>query len=159
MTIPPLGNLPEMKVFLDKTIEAERRLPESQHLNPAIYNDLVYTYNESWRELGKALASIDYRLDKAEEEIENIKSEILLDRYPAFIEGKPKSFDNMDIRKAFIQKQEDYKRAVEYRDQIKAISALLETRMKSMERACSSLNKKMDQLTRSGRGGPVGSTL
>ena len=150
MTIPALGHLGELRIPLDKTLEAERRLEEAKLVNPATYADLEYTFNESYRELKRAYASVTYRLAKAEENIENIKAGILLDKYPEFIKDKGKSFDNMDMRKSFIQRDPEYAKAVDYRDQIKAIEMLIDSRIKVMERTCTYMKKQMELIIRSG---------
>jgi hypothetical protein len=158
--LPGVGRLPELRLELSKTQEAEARLHEAQQVNPATYANLEYCYNESWRELKRAYAAVTYRLDKANEEIENIKAEILLDKWPEYIKDKPKSFDNMDMRKAYIQQQKPYLDATDHRDQVKAIEILIESRMKTMERTCAYMKKQMSILERTGGMGlPVGSTL
>jgi len=159
MTLPPVGRLPELSFSLEKTQIAEARLHEAQTVNYATYSDLEYTYNEAWRELRRAYAAVGYRLAKAEEEIENIKAGILLDKYPEFIKDKPRNFDNADMRKSFIQRDPEYAAAVDHRDQVKAVETLIDGRMKTMERTCSYLKKQLDIHARSIGNAPIGSTI
>lgn len=159
MTIPAVGRLAQITVDLQKTQIAEGRLHEAQLVNYATYADLEYTYNEAWRELRRAYATISYRVAKAEEEIDNIKAGILLDKWPEYIKDKPKNHDNADMRKAFIQKDPEYAAAVDHRDQMKAIEMLIDNRAKIMERTCSYMKKQMDIYARSNGNLPIGSTI
>jgi len=150
MKIPQFGSLPELEITLDKTIEAESRLLEAKNVNPATYADLEYTFNESYRELKRAYAGVTYRLAKAEEAVETARATVLLDKYPEFVRLKPKNYDNADIRKSFIQRDSDYLKACDYRDQVKAIECLIEGRIKVMERTTSYMKKQMELVIRSG---------
>jgi len=150
MKIPQFGALAELEITLDKTMEAESRLLEAKTVNPATYADLEYTFNESYRELKRAYAGVSYRLAKAEEAVESARATVLLDKYPEFVRLKPKNYDNADIRKSFIQRDEDYLKATDYRDQVKAIEMLIEGRIKVMERTTTYMKKQIDLIIRSG---------
>ena len=153
MKLPRFGALPEMSVDLSKTKHAESRLVEAQSVNAATYANLEYIFNEAYRELRTAYATVCYRHSKAEEEIENVKAGLLLDSYQDFVKDKPKNFDNADMRKSFVQRNPEHQKAVDVRDQLKAIEVLLETRIKTMERTCAYMKKQMELLMRSGRTG------
>ena len=153
LKVPKFNSLSEIEVPLEATRVAESRLLEAKTVNISTYSDLEYTFNESYRELKRALAAVSYRLAKAEEEMENAKAAAILDKYPEFIKDKPKSFDNADTRKSFIQRDAEYRQAADYRDQIKVFEALLDSRIKVMERTCSYMRKQMDLLIRSGTAG------
>jgi hypothetical protein len=131
-------------------------LLEAKTVNPATYADLEYTFNESYRELKRAYAGVTYRLAKAEEAVETAKATALLDKYPEFVKDKPRNYDNADIRKSFIQKDPDYLKATDYRDQIKAIECLIEGRIKIMERTTAYMKKQMELIIRSGAIGSFG---
>jgi len=159
MTIPAVGKLPEVSFDLQKTQIAESRLHEAQLVTYATYADLEYTYNEAWRELRRAYATVSYRVAKAEEEIKNIKAGILLDKWPEQTKDKPKNYDNADMRAAFIQKDPEYAAAVDHRDQMKAIETLIDTRAKTMERTCSYMKKQMEMHARANGNLPLSSTI
>jgi hypothetical protein len=153
MRIPQCGALGELEISLDKTLEAENRLIDAKSVNPATYADLEYIFNESYRELKRAYAAVTYRLAKAEEAVDNARATALLDKYPEFVKDKPRNYDNADIRKSFIQRDEDYLKATDHRDQIRAIELLIEGRIKVMERTTSYMKKQMELIIRSGAGG------
>lgn len=153
MKLPQFGSLPEMSIDLSKTRHAETRLPEAQSVNAATYANLEYIFNEAYRELRTAYATVCYRHSKAEEEIENVKAEIILGPYQEYVKDKPKNFDNADMRKSFVQREPNYQKAVDVRDQLKAIETLLDTRIKTMERTCAYMKKQLELLIRSGRTG------
>jgi|WetSurMetagenome_2_1015567.scaffolds.fasta_scaffold208158_2 hypothetical protein len=150
LSLPAVGRLQILNLDLSKTKNAESRLHEAKTVNPSTYTDLEYTFNEAYRELKRALSAISYRLAKAEEEIENIKAELVLDKYPEFIKDKPKSFDTADTRRSFIQKDQAYLKACDHRDQVKALEILLDSRVKVMEKTCSYMRKQIDMVIRSG---------
>lgn len=137
-------------VDLSATKVAESRLLEAKDVNPATYTDLEYCFNESYRELKRALASVQYEIGRTQNAMDNIKAELLIDKYPAFMEGKPKSQDNADLRKAFVQRDKDYQQALDRLQNLSALETLIEGRIKVMERVTSYMRKKMDLIIRAG---------
>lgn len=136
---------------LDKTSEAERRISEAKAVNYATYADLEYTYNESYRELKTNLAILGFEIATAEKIIENIKAECLFDKYPAFIEGKPKSFDNAEVRRSFISQDPQYVAALDHLNKLKMLETLLDGKIKVMERTTAYMKKQVDILIKTGQ--------
>lgn len=144
------NTLPDIKLDLSKTREAENRLHEAQHVNPSSYSNLEYVYNESYRELKRNLAEVGYKLTQAEKTLRLAKSEAILDKYQEFVKDKPKSFDTAHVRDAFLNRDEEVIKAQDRIDMLKAVEAILDGKIKVMERTCQYLRKEMDLVIRSG---------
>jgi hypothetical protein len=142
--------IPARRLSLEFTKAFESRVLDTRTVNPSTYNDLEYTLSLAYQELKGHFAEITYSLAKAEKMVDDVRAEVLLDRYPEFIKDKPRSMDTPDTRKSFVQKDEGYSKALEYRDMLKAYEMLIEGRIKAVEKISAYMKKQMDLLIRSG---------
>jgi hypothetical protein len=152
LVLPAFGKLPELKLQMDKIVEAEKRLIEAKTVNPSTYVDLEHTFNESYRDLKRHLSSIGFQLAITEKVMEQAKADVLLDKYPIFLEEKQlkKTQDNADLRKAFLIRDEAYVGALDRFNQLKALESNFEGKIKVMENVCRYMRKQMDLILRSG---------
>jgi hypothetical protein len=150
LVLPPFRKAPEMRLEMGNIIEAEMRIHESKMVNPSTYADLEHCYNEAYRDLRRHLSTLGYQIAMAEKSLEEAKANVLLDKYPEFMAGKPKSHDNADLRKAFLIRDDDYCAALDRFNQLKAIESNLDGKIKVMENVCRYMRKKMDLILRSG---------
>ena len=150
MVLPAFGKAPELKMEMKNIRYAESRLIEAKTVNPFTYSDLEHTFNEAYRDLKKHIASIGYSLTMAEKAIEDAKADVFFGSYAQFMEGKPKSHDTLDMRNAFLTRDEAYSAALERKAQLKAIEANLDGKIKVMENVCRYMRKQMDLILRSG---------
>lgn len=149
LTLPALGKIPELKLSMEKIVEAEKRLLEAKTVNPVTYADLESCYNESYRDLKRHLSSIGYNIAMAEKSMENAKANVLLDIYPNYIEANGIK-DNADIRKALLARDETYSAALDRYNQLKALESNFDGKVKVLENVCRYMRKQMDLLLRSG---------
>jgi hypothetical protein len=150
LVIPAFQKSSELSLNLTKTREGESRILEAKNVSPITYVDLESCYNEAYRELKRHLATIGFELSKADNAMETAKSNFLIDTYPDLIKDRPKSMDSADLRKAYLMRNVEYVQAKERTDQLKAMEALLDGKIKVFERVCSFMRKRMDLILRSG---------
>jgi hypothetical protein len=149
MVLPSLGKIPELRLTMDKIIEAEKRLLEAKTVSPVTYADLESAYNESYRDLKRHLSAIGYQITVTDKAMEQAKATVLLDVYPEYLE-KNDVKDNADLRKAFLIRDETYSAALDRMNQLKALETSFEGKIKVMENVCRYMRKQMDLLLRSG---------
>jgi len=150
VVLPAFRGLDAVTINLTALKEAERRLIEAKTVTPSTYTELEYVMGEAYREIKRNLATIGYQILKTENELEKSKASALLDRYPAFLEGKPSKFDNAAIRDAFLARDPEVQEAKERLDSLKAIEVFLEGRVKVMENVCHYMRNAMRLIIRSG---------
>lgn len=150
MVVPQFGKSPELRLEMKNIREAEMRLIEAKTVNPITYVDLEHTFNESYRDLKKHLASIGYAITMAQKSLEEAKADVILGSYADYLLGKPKSADNSDMRNAFLTKDESYNAAYDRLAQMKALEANFDGKIKVMENVCRYMRKQMDLVIRSG---------
>ena len=150
MILPPFGKVPELRYDMTNIREAEMRLIEAKTVNPITYPDLEHTFNESYRDLKKYLAGIGYAITMALKSQEDAKADVLLGSYAELLAGKPKSYDTLDLRNAYLTRDPAYSAALERVAQLKAIESNLDGKIKVMENVCRYMRKQMDLVIRSG---------
>lgn len=150
LVIPAFGKSPELSLEMGKIREAESRIIEAKTVNPITYADLEHSFNESYRDLKRHLAAVGYQIAMAEKILEETKATVLLDRYPEYLEGKSKNHDNADTRRAFMARDADYSAALDRLNQMKALEANFDGKIKVMENVCRYMRKQMDLILRSG---------
>lgn len=152
LELAAFGKSPGFSLEMNKVYEAERRILEAKTVNPITYSDLEHTFNESYRDLKRHLASLGFHLAKANQVLEEVKADILLDRYPAYLAANEikKTNDSADLRKAFMSRDPHYQAANDRIDQLKALEAMLDGKIKVMENVCRYMRKQMDLVLRSG---------
>ena len=150
LVIPAFGKSPEMSLEMGKIRDAERRIIEAKTVNPITYADLEHSFNESYRDLKRHLSAIGFQIAQAEKSLEEAKATVLLDKYPTYMEGKPKNHDNADTRKAFMSRDPEYSAALDRLNQMKALESNFDGKVKVMENVCRYMRKQMDLILRSG---------
>jgi len=149
LTIPQFGSLPQMTLDLTKIKEGEDRLYEAQNVTVISYSNLEYVFNEGYREAKKHLSQVGYQITRAEKALREAKSRALLDEYPVFLKDRNMK-DSAQIRDAFLETVQDYTLAQDRIDMLKAVDALLDSKVKVFENTCRYLKKQMDIVLRSG---------
>jgi hypothetical protein len=152
MVLPAFGKAPALKMEMKSIRLAEQRLIEAKTVNPYTYADLEHTFNEAYRDLKRHVAAIGYAIAMAQKSLEDAKADVILGSYAEFMAGKPKSHDTLDLRNAYLTRDEAYSSALERIAQLKALEANLDGKIKVMENVCRYMRKQMDLILRSGMG-------
>lgn len=152
MVLPAYGKSPALKMDMKNVRYAEQRIIEAKTVNPFTYADLEHTFNESYRDLKKHVASIGYALAMAQKSLEDAKADVILGSYADAMKDKPKSHDTLDMRNAYLTRDAAYSSALERIAQLKALEANLDGKIKVMENVCRYMRKQMDLILRSGVG-------
>lgn len=150
LVLPAFGKSQALSFEMNLIKLAESRFHEAQQVNPITYVELEHTFNEAYRDLKRHLSTIGFQITQADKAIETAKAEVLLGSYAEFMEGKPKSHDNADLRKAFLMRDESYLAALDRINQLKALESLFDGKIKVVENVCRYMRKQMDLLLRSG---------
>lgn len=150
ITVPEFKNCKELRLSVNSWHLAKARMKEVQNLVPANYSSLEFTFQEAWRESRRNAIIIGDAIKKAQQNIEEIKADIILTEIPKLLDELPKSANNTDFRKAIIFKNPDYKQANEYLEQLQALLAHTESTMKIMENTSRFMKKQMDYIIRNG---------
>lgn len=155
LVLPSIGKIPELRLEMANVVEAEMRIIEAKTVNPVTYVDLENCFMESFRDLKRHISSVGYQLDLADKALELAKSDLLLDKYPEFLEqgNFKKSQDNGDLRMAFFMRDAAYIAALDRINQLKALESNLDGKIKVMENVCRYMRKQMDLVLRSGLSG------
>ena len=150
--MPELGTLKAFALDLKNVVEADRTETKLmvRDVTPSTFSHLEHVYGEAYRDLKKHLAIVGGQLLEAQENVDKIKAGLILDKFPEFLKGKPKSMDNAATRDAFITQDPEYQAMKDRMNTLKTIEVFLEGRVKVMERATSYMRKKMDMFMRSG---------
>lgn len=149
LVIPAFDTRPPIRLSFKNISEGEKRIIEARAVNGATYSDLEYSFNEGYREAKVNLTTIGYEITQAEKRMREVKSQLLLDEYPAFLKEKSLK-DNAEIRNAFLETNQDYKNAQDRIDMLRAIENLMEGKIKVFENVCRFMRKEIDILLRSG---------
>lgn len=150
LTLPEFKGLAAVSLNMDRVKEAERCIILAKDVNPSTYSHLENTFNDAYMDLKLHLATVGYQILRVENELEKARSIALLDKFPIFLEDKPKNMNNAAVRDAFIAQDPDVQVAKERLDSLKAISIFLEGRVRVMENVCRYMRKRMDLLIRAG---------
>ena len=150
MTVPAFKHCKELKLHIGGWESAVKRLPETINMVPANYSSLEFSFQEAWREAKRNAIQVGNAVKLANQNIEEIKSDIILDEIPELMKERPKSKDNVDFRKAVFARNEDYKLALEHLNKLEAMLLHFESHMKSMESTSRFLKKQMDYIIKNG---------
>jgi hypothetical protein len=149
LAIPQFDDRPVIILDFTGIRAGERRLIEAKVVNPMTYSELEYSFNEGYREAKKNLTIIGYEITQAERIYRRIKSELILDDYPAFLRTSGLK-DNAMIRDAFLEKNAAFVGAQERINMLRAMESLMDGKIKVFENVCRYLRKQMDIVMRSG---------
>lgn len=147
--LPAFRGLPAVNLDMTALKVAEKRLIEAKIVSPSTYTDLEHTFGEAYRELKRNLSTVGYQIMKVKSEIEKIKANILLDKYPEFLKERGAKFDNASIRDAFLARDEEYMQAKDRLDSLTALEIFLEGRIKVMENVTRYMRNAIQLIIRS----------
>lgn len=150
LVIHAFGKSPEMKFDMSKIRIAEQRLLEAKTVNPSTYGDLESCFGESFRDLKRHLTTVGHQLNLAQKALDIARADALLDKYPTFMEGRPKSQDNSSTRDAFLIRDPEYSAAIDRINMLKALESNLDGKIKVIENASRYMKKIIDLILRSG---------
>ena len=150
MVIPAFRGAKAIELDISSTRASEARFHEVKLVNPVTYVDLEHSFNESYRELKRHSATIGYQITMAEKALEQTKATIILDKYPEYMAGKPKSSDNADVRKAYMMRDNDYLEVLDRIAMLRAMESFVDGRLKVIENVARYMRKQMDLIIRSG---------
>lgn len=150
LVVPGFRLCKELTIHMVSWQQATARLPEAQNLVPANYSSLEFSFQEAWREAKKNAIATGEEIRKAKQNVDEIKSDIILDEIPKKLEELPKSANNADFRKAVMSKNTEYKQAIEHLSKLETMLEHFESHMKTMENTSRFLKKQMDYFVRRG---------
>lgn len=150
LVLPPFGKTLEIKMEIEPIVVAESRMHEVQMVNPITYVDLEHTFNEAYRVLKRHLSTIGFQITQAQKAMDQARAEVLLGSYADFMQGKPKSHDNADLRNAYFMRDAEYIAALDRLNQLKALESHFDGKIKTLENVCRYMRKQMDLLIRGG---------
>lgn len=150
LVVPGFRGSPSMELELAKTRAGESRFLEAKDVNPITYADLEHSFNESYRELKRHHATVGFQLTLADKTLKQAKAEFIIDKYPAIMEGKPKTYDTAERREAHLMRDKEYLEALDRVNQLKALEAFIDGKIKVLENVCRYMRKRMDLIMRSG---------
>ena len=150
MIVPAFRHCKELTLDMVGWEAAMKRLPEAQNIVPSNYSSLEFSFQEAWREAKRNAIQVGNAIRKAQQNIEEIKADIILDEIPKLLEDKPKSANNADFRRAVMARNEPYQQATEHLDKLEAMLMHFESHMKMMENTSRFLKKQMDYIIRTG---------
>jgi hypothetical protein len=143
LVVPAFQDREQMTLHFGNIKEGERRLIEARVVTPSTYSDLSYSFNEGYREARTNITAIGYEIVQAEKILRRIKSELILDEYPAFLKTSSMK-DNSTLRDAFLEKNPGMIAAQDRLSMLKAMQALMEDKVKIFENVCKYMKVQMD---------------
>lgn len=153
IVVPGFRLCKEIKLSAVSWRTALNRMPEAKNLVPANYSNLELDFQSAWREAKLNAITVGEEIKHAQQNIEEIKADIILEEIPRMLEELPKSANNADFRRAVMSKNEEYKQAVEHLNKLEAAQAHFESHMKIMENTSRFLKKQMDYIIKNGNYG------
>lgn len=160
LVIAAFGKTPELRLDVTNIRTAETRYVEAKTVNPSTYAELEHTFNESYRDLKRHLSSIGYQLTLADKALRQAQGAVILGTYAEYLKDKPKSMDSTRLQDAFLMKDEEYLKALDRVNQLKAMQTNFEGKVKVVENVCKYMRQKMYLISKSGALDPhVGVTI
>jgi hypothetical protein len=137
---------PPLVIDLRAILAAEQRQEEVATVTAFKAPELLKTFNRNWLDLSEVLARLVLEKAKAEKALEKRRSILILEVVPATLAAK-KLPSNEANREAIIQLDAEFDRLSDTLNEIVAVKAYLEGKLKSFENAFTSVKKVlgMDQ--------------
>lgn len=152
IVLPAFGKSPQLRLDMSAIREAEKRLVESKTVSPATYPELSFCYNDAYRMLKQHLSSLGYQLLLAKKSMDTAKADVILGVYAEYLAGKSKSAGSVDLRDAFLTRDEAYNAALDRENQLKALVSNFEGKVKVLENTVSFMKQEMYMVSTSGLG-------
>jgi hypothetical protein len=143
LVVPAFQDRQAMTLNFSSIKEGERRLIEARVVTPITYSDLSHSFNEGYREARSNLTAIGFEIVQAEKIMRKIKSELILDEYPAFLKTSSMK-DNSTLRDAFLERNSGLTEAQDRINMLKAMQSLMEDKIKIFENVCKYMKVQMD---------------
>ena len=127
---------------------------EAKDVSPVTYAELESVYNESYRELRRHLATVGYQIVRAQAAVEAAKATFIIDTYPTILQTLPRALQSQaSTLNAHLSRCDEYTSALDRLGMLKAVEALLDGKVKTFEKTCQFMRKRMDLIIRSGLSG------
>ena len=143
LAIVPTGETALMKLEMRKVLLAESRADEVAIVTPAKAPELMATFNRGYLDASNLFAKAKLEQARAEDSVNQIRAEILIDRVPALLKEKGLT-TSADIRQALVESDPEYQEARERMARLDAMVEYLKGKMKFLENAYTSVKKIMD---------------
>jgi hypothetical protein len=143
LAIVPTGETALMKLEMRKVLLAESRADEVAIVTPAKAPELMATFNRGYLDASNLFAKAKLEQARAEDSVNQIRAEILIDKVPALLKEKGLS-TSADIRQALVEADPEYQEARERLARLDAMVEYLKGKMKFLENAYTSVKKIMD---------------
>lgn len=148
--LPAFGKSPQLTLDMGIIREAEQRLIEAKTVSPVTYTELSHCYNESYRMLKMHLSNLGYQLLMAEKALQIAKADVILGAYADYLVGKPKNAGSVDLRDAFLTRNEAYNAALDRSHQLQAIISNFDGKIKVLENVVKYMKQEMYLISTSG---------
>lgn len=141
--VPEDDNQGLMKLELRKILSAEARAEEIAVVTPQKAPELLALFNRAYLDASNFFARTKLEQARAEDELAQIRAEILIDKIPGILKEKKLS-SSADVRQALIDSDPDYQDAKDRLARLDATVEYMKGKMKFLENAYSSVKKIMD---------------
>lgn len=141
--IVPRGEQTALQINLQRVLEVEARGDEIAVVTPQRAPELLATFNRAYLDSTEAFSRLKLEQARADDAVNRIKAEILLDRIPGILKEKGIG-SSADIRQAIIDADPDYQAAKERVDMIEAMIEYVKGKTKYLENCYTSIKKIMD---------------
>ena len=148
--LPFSESLPSLSVEISHLKEAEARLPEIRTVSPATYAELESVFGKAYREQKAQVRKIEMHILKVKAEIIRLSGVCIFDKYPTFLEQRPKIKDSTDTRARFIENDPDVVMYKERLGNLEIISKICGDKVQEMENAYKVLRRQIDLVVKSG---------
>jgi hypothetical protein len=111
--------------------------------------ELMTIFNDAANDCGKSLSMVAYEILSAENTIQQIKSDIILDELPLALDKMGMKKSNEDIRNALIVRNHNYQQMNEILNHLSSVQFLLNEKIKCFVRAYNTCRLVADQKSRS----------
>lgn len=137
ITVPKGKGRESFSLDMTNIYHAEARLSETKMVTPMTAPELRGTFNEACNETTKFLAWIKYELLVSKKELDLVRAEIVMDRYPEAVKKLREAGmkDNADYRDSFVVRDVEYQNQLNIQLTLEATASLLKAKAKTFERA------------------------
>jgi hypothetical protein len=143
LAIVPTQETALMTLEMKKVLLAESRADEVAIVTPQRAPELMMVFNRGYLDATNLFAKVKLEQARADDEVNKIRAEILIDKVPALLKAKGLS-SSADMRQALVEADPDYQEARDRLARLDAMVEYLKGKMKFLENAYSSVKKIMD---------------
>lgn len=141
-----LEGLEPLALDMTKIRQAEGRLPEVALTNSHRAPELLALFNGGYLDVSRYLNLLEYEMDVAERRLAEAKATFLIDKLPSLLADKGfasarSPLGSEDIRQAFLDRDDDYKRFQDLICVLRSYIGLFETLQTGFENGYNSVKK------------------